>query len=156
MVGRLIWETHQRCKENILQDQGKMGGWDQGDGHRTIPKQLPIDVHLHWKWTRKGASSNAVRHHVRPLWKREYIRGLVESHRIRRGALIYPEVEEVVLIVREENNRGDGCCSCSKGSRSSTQGSHHWETIEPCMLNGYQGTRGGWYRTYGSGTGVKT
>ena len=46
--------------------------------------------------------------------------------------------------------------SFSKGSFSLTQGSHHWETIEPCMLTGDQGTCGGWYCTCGSGTGVKT
>ena len=48
-----------------------------------------------------------MRQHVRPRWKREYICGLMESHRIRRGTRIYPEVEEVVLIVREEENRGE-------------------------------------------------
>ena len=48
-----------------------------------------------------------MRQHVRPRWKREYIRGLMESHRIRRGVRNYPEVEEVVLIVSEEQNRGE-------------------------------------------------
>ena len=46
-----------------------------------------------------------MRQHVRPQWKREYISGLMESHRIKRGVQNYLEVEEVVLIVREEKNR---------------------------------------------------
>ena len=46
-----------------------------------------------------------MRQHVRPQWKREYISGLMESHRIKRGVQNYLEVEEVVLIVREEKNK---------------------------------------------------
>lgn len=115
MVGRLIWKTHQRCKEKVLQDRGKNKPpvWtsrNYGDGHWTIPKQLLVDVHVHWKQTRRGASFNAMRQHVQTVWqqwKREYFHGLMESHHIRRRAWNYPEVEEVVLIVREEKNRGE-------------------------------------------------
>ena len=39
--------------------------------------------------------------------KREYVHGLMESHHIKRGARNYSEVREVVLIVREEKNRGE-------------------------------------------------
>ena len=39
-------------------------------------------------------------------WKREYVHGHMESHHIKRGARNFPEVGEVVLIVREEKNKG--------------------------------------------------
>ena len=39
-------------------------------------------------------------------WKGEYVHGLMESHHIKRGTRNYPEVGEVVLIVREEKNKG--------------------------------------------------
>ena len=44
--------------------------------------------------------------HVWQRWKREYVHGLMESHHIKRGARNYPEVGEVVLIVKEEKNKG--------------------------------------------------
>ena len=47
------------------------------------------------------------RQHVCQQWKREYFHGLMESHHIRTGAQNYWEGEEVVLIVREEKNRGE-------------------------------------------------
>ena len=39
-------------------------------------------------------------------WKGEYVHGLMESHHIKRGTRNYPEVGEVVLIVREKKNKG--------------------------------------------------
>lgn len=48
-----------------------------------------------------------MRQHVWQRWKRGYFHGLTESHHIRRGARNYQEDEEVVLIVREEKNRGE-------------------------------------------------
>ena len=40
------------------------------------------------------------------MWKGEYVHGLMESHHIKRGTRNYPEVGEVVLIVREKKNKG--------------------------------------------------
>ena len=39
-------------------------------------------------------------------WKGEYVHGLMESHHIKRGTRNYPEVGEVVLIVREKKEQG--------------------------------------------------
>ena len=46
------------------------------------------------------------RQHAWSLWQKEYIHGLMESHRINRVNTPPPEVGEIVLIVGEEKNRG--------------------------------------------------
>ena len=46
------------------------------------------------------------RQHGWQRWKGEYVHDLMESHHIKRGARNYPEDGEVVLIVREEKNKG--------------------------------------------------
>ena len=47
------------------------------------------------------------RQHAWQRWKREYVHGLMESHRIKRGDNNYPDIGEVVLIVGDEKNRGE-------------------------------------------------
>ena len=64
-------------------------------------------MYVGWKQTGRGASFNAMRQHVCQQWKREYFHGLMESHHIRTGARNYWQGKEVVLIVREEKNRGE-------------------------------------------------
>lgn len=39
--------------------------------------------------------------------KKEYVHGLMESHRIKRGESDYPEIGEIVLIIGDEKNRGE-------------------------------------------------
>ena len=46
------------------------------------------------------------RQHAWSRWQKEYIHGLMESHRITRVDTQPPEVGEIVLIVGEEKNRG--------------------------------------------------
>ena len=47
------------------------------------------------------------RQHVWQRWKKEYVHGLMESHRIKRGESDYPEIGEIVLIIGDEKNRGE-------------------------------------------------
>ena len=46
------------------------------------------------------------RQHAWTRLRKEYIHGLMESHRINRNTTPSPEVGEIVLIVGEEKNRG--------------------------------------------------
>ena len=50
---------------------------------------------------------NEKRQHVWQRWKKEYVHGLMESHRIKRGGSDYPEIGEIVLIIGDEKNRGE-------------------------------------------------
>ena len=50
---------------------------------------------------------NEKRQHVWQRWKKEYVHGLMESHRIKRGESDYPEIGEIVLIIGDEKNRGE-------------------------------------------------
>lgn len=49
--------------------------------------------------TKLHARLNEKRQHVWQRWKMEYVHGLMESHRIKRGESGYPEIGEVVLII---------------------------------------------------------
>jgi len=49
---------------------------------------------------------NDKRQHVWQRWK-EYVHGLMESQRIKRGESDYPEIGEVTLIISDEKNRGE-------------------------------------------------
>ena len=52
--------------------------------------------------------------HVWQRWKREYLRSLMESHRINRKDAPYPEIGEIVLVVKEEKKwSGRKVKSCS-------------------------------------------
>ena len=57
--------------------------------------------------TKLHARLNEKRQHVWQRWKKEYVHGLMESHRIKRGKSDYPEIREVVLIIGDEKNRGE-------------------------------------------------
>ena len=47
-----------------------------------------------------------VRSHAWTRWSREYVRTLMDYHRINRTEAVVPEIGEIVLIVGEEKNRG--------------------------------------------------
>lgn len=49
---------------------------------------------------------NTARQHAWNRWHKEYIHGLMESHRMVKGDGKLPNVGEVVLIIGEEKNRG--------------------------------------------------
>ncbi|KAL9967322.1 hypothetical protein ACROYT_G025523 [Oculina patagonica] len=57
--------------------------------------------------TKLQARLNEKRQHVWQRWKKEYVHGLMESHRIKRGESDFPEIGEVVLIIGDEKNRGE-------------------------------------------------
>ena len=57
--------------------------------------------------TKLHARLNEKRQHVWQRWKKEYVHGLMESHRIKRSESDYPEIGEVVLIIGDEKNRGE-------------------------------------------------
>ena len=57
--------------------------------------------------TKLHARLNEKRQHVWQRWKKEYVHGLMESHRIKRGESDYPEIGEVVLIIGDEKNKGE-------------------------------------------------
>lgn len=57
--------------------------------------------------TKLHARLNEKRQHVWQRWKKEYVHGLMESHRIKRGECDYPEIGEIVLIIGDEKNRGE-------------------------------------------------
>ena len=57
--------------------------------------------------TKLQARLNEKRQHVWQRWKKEYVHGLMQSHRIKRGESDYPEIGEVVLIIGDEKNRGE-------------------------------------------------
>ena len=46
------------------------------------------------------------RQHAWSRWQNEYIRGLMEYHRVNKNISPVPEIGEIVLIVGEEKNRG--------------------------------------------------
>ena len=51
---------------------------------------------------------NNAREHAWRRWKKEYVHGLMEAHRIKRGREPQvPEIGEIVLVVGEEKNRGE-------------------------------------------------
>lgn len=39
--------------------------------------------------------------------EQEYVHGLMESHRIKRGESDYPEIGVIVLVIGDEKNRGE-------------------------------------------------
>ena len=57
--------------------------------------------------TKLHARLNEERQHVWQRWKKEYVYGLMESHRIKRGECDYPEIGEIILIIGDEKNRGE-------------------------------------------------
>ena len=57
--------------------------------------------------TRLYRRLNNTREHAWRRWQREYINGLIESHRINRGKQQIPEIGEIVLVVGEQKNRGE-------------------------------------------------
>lgn len=59
------------------------------------------------KVTKLHARLNEKRQHVWQRWKKKYVHGLMESHRIKRGESDYPEIREVVLIISDEKNKGE-------------------------------------------------
>ena len=56
--------------------------------------------------TKLDARLNEKSQHMWQRWKMEYVHGLMESHRIKRGESGFPEIGEVVLIIGDEKNRG--------------------------------------------------
>ena len=51
---------------------------------------------------------NNAREHAWHRWKKEYVHGLMEAHRIKMGREPQvPEIGEMVLVVGEEKNRGE-------------------------------------------------
>ena len=46
------------------------------------------------------------REHAWRRWSREYVRSLMEHHRMNRSDAVIPGVGEIVLVVGEQNNRG--------------------------------------------------
>ena len=44
--------------------------------------------------------------HVWRRWSREYIKSLMDYHRIKRSGTVAPEIGELALIVEEGKNRG--------------------------------------------------
>ena len=50
----------------------------------------------------KNAKANAWKR-----WKREYVQSLKESHRLDKDTGTIPQVGEIVLIIRDETNRGE-------------------------------------------------
>ena len=50
---------------------------------------------------------NDKRQHLWQRWKKEYVHGLMESYRIKRGESDYSEIEEIVLVIGDEKNRGE-------------------------------------------------
>ena len=66
-------------------------------------EDLEVDVDSVTKFQRRLENARA---HVWSRWSREYVRSLMDYHRINRKEAVVPEVGEVVLIVGEEKNRG--------------------------------------------------
>ena len=46
------------------------------------------------------------REHAWRRWSREYVRSLMEQHRMKRSDAVIPGVDEIVLVVGEQKNRG--------------------------------------------------
>ena len=55
--------------------------------------------------SRSQVRLNEKRQHVWQRWKKEYVHGLMGSHRIKRGESDYPEFGETVLIIGDKKNR---------------------------------------------------
>ena len=66
-------------------------------------EDLEVDMDSVTKFQRRLEHARA---HVWSRWSREYVRSLMDYHRINRTEAVVPEVGEVVLIVGEEKNRG--------------------------------------------------
>ena len=63
-------------------------------------------VKMHILKSRK-ISLNTARQHAWSCWQKENVRGLMESHRINRDISCLPEVGKIVLVVRQEKNKGE-------------------------------------------------
>ena len=66
-------------------------------------EDLEVDMDSVTKFQRRLEHARA---HVWSRWSREYVRSLMDYHRINRTEAVVPEVGKVVLIVGEEKNRG--------------------------------------------------
>ena len=58
-------------------------------------------------------------------WKREYVHSLMKSHRLNKVSGATPQVSEIVLIIGDEKNRGNGkgvkWCVLSKAKMASSE-----------------------------------
>lgn len=59
------------------------------------------------KLTKMSRRLEDAKAHVWKRWKREYVNSLMESHRLNKETGTTPKVGEIVLIVRDEKNRGE-------------------------------------------------
>ena len=59
------------------------------------------------KLTRMTKRLEDAKAHAWERWKREYVHGLMESHRLNKEIRSTPKVGEIVLIVGDEENRGE-------------------------------------------------
>ena len=56
--------------------------------------------------TKFQRSLQNAREHAWRRWSREYVRSLMEQHRMNRSDAVIPGVGEIVLVVGEQKNRG--------------------------------------------------
>ena len=59
------------------------------------------------KLTKMNKRLEEAKAHARRRWKREYIHSLMEGHRLNKEGGATPVVGEVVLVVGDEENRGE-------------------------------------------------
>ena len=59
------------------------------------------------KLTKMSKRLEDAKAHAWKRWKREYIHGLMESHRLNKETGTTPKVGEIVLVVGDEKNRGE-------------------------------------------------
>ena len=64
---------------------------------------IEIEVESVTKFQRRLENARV---HVWRRWSQEYIKSLMDHHRINRSGTVVPEIGEVVLIVGDEKNRG--------------------------------------------------
>lgn len=59
------------------------------------------------KLTKMNKTLEEAKAHVRRRWKREYIHSLMKGLRLNKEGAATPVVGEVVLVVGDDNNRGE-------------------------------------------------